>query len=303
MGIQDLKALIRDQDKDAIDFSVPLSTFSGSSIAIDSAIIIWANMAIITKTFFTGISDPSSDIDPLFVEEGMRRQIGAFCARLRGETITPIFVFDGPSRDVKKATVAERQEKRETQKEKIGKVLEEKKSSDPTDIIKVKTQDRDLRELKKRHVKITQEIIDIAKGIVTELGHEIIQAPHDGEATCASLVLSGRASAVWSTDSDTLAYGAHWTIIGPDKLNPGNVLCMNLERSLTALGLGLPSFRDLCILLGCDYNTRMKGYGPKKCFDLIKSHGTIERIREAKPKLPFDQLNHEVCRGIFEGKD
>jgi len=302
MGIQDLKSLIRDQDKNAIDFSVPLSTFSGSSVAVDSSIIIWANMAIITKTFFTSISDPSSEIDPLFIEEGMRRQIGAFCARLRDETITPIFVFDGPTRDVKKMTVDERKEKREIHREKIEKILEDKGSSDMTDIIRAKVQDRDLRELKKRDVKITQEIIEVTKKVVAELGYEIVQAPHDGEATCASLVLSGKASAVWSTDSDTLAYGAHWTIIGPDKMTPGNVLCMSLERSLCALGLGLSSFRDLCILLGCDYNTRMRGYGPKKCFALIKAHGTIDEIQKVKPDLPFDQLNHEVCREIFEGK-
>lgn len=307
MGIQDLKKLIREQNKEAIDFSVPLSTFSGSSIAVDSAIIIWANMAIITKSFFTSISDPSSDIDPLFIEEGMRRQIGAFCTRLRQENITPIFIFDGPSRDVKKATVTQREEKRETHRDKIEKVLEEKREEEEkpsyvVDIIKIATRDTNLRELKKRDVKITRDVIEITKSIVRELGYEIIQAPHDGEATCASLVISGRASAVWSTDSDTLAYGAQWTITGPDKINPSNVLCMNLERSLTALGLGLTSFRDLCILLGCDYNTRMKGYGPKKCFALIKDHGTIDKIREAKPSLPFEQLNHEVCREIFEGK-
>jgi len=85
-------------------------------------------------------------------------------------------------------------------------------------------------------------------------------------------------------------------------MTPGNVLCMSLERSLCALGLGLSSFRDLCILLGCDYNTRMRGYGPKKCFALIKAHGTIDEIQKVKPDLPFDQLNHEVCREIFEGK-
>lgn len=39
-------------------------------------------------------------------------------------------------------------------------------------------------------------------------------------------------------------------------------------------------FIDLCILLGCDYCESIRGVGPKKAFELIKTYGDIETILE-----------------------
>lgn len=37
-------------------------------------------------------------------------------------------------------------------------------------------------------------------------------------------------------------------------------------------------FVDLCILLGCDYCSTIRGIGPKKAYELIKEHKTIEKV-------------------------
>lgn len=46
-------------------------------------------------------------------------------------------------------------------------------------------------------------------------------------------------------------------------------------------------FIDLCIMLGCDYCPSIRGVGPKKAFELINTHGSIEAILE--------NLDTDVC--------
>lgn len=39
-------------------------------------------------------------------------------------------------------------------------------------------------------------------------------------------------------------------------------------------------FIDLCILLGCDYCDSIRGIGPKRAIELIRTHKTLEKILE-----------------------
>lgn len=40
----------------------------------------------------------------------------------------------------------------------------------------------------------------------------------------------------------------------------------------------MEQFVDLCIMLGCDYCPTIRGIGPKKAFDLIIQHKSIENV-------------------------
>lgn len=44
--------------------------------------------------------------------------------------------------------------------------------------------------------------------------------------------------------------------------------------------MDMDQFVDLCILLGCDYCPSIRGIGPKKAFELILAHKSIESILE-----------------------
>ncbi|KPP60972.1 flap endonuclease 1-like [Scleropages formosus] len=61
-------------------------------------------------------------------------------------------------------------------------------------------------------------------------------------------------------------------------------------------------FIDLCILLGCDYCGTIKGVGPKRAMDLIRQHGSIEKILDnidlSKYPAPEDWLYKEA-RELF----
>jgi hypothetical protein len=46
------------------------------------------------------------------------------------------------------------------------------------------------------------------------------------------------------------------------------------------IGYTLSIFHYRCILLGCDYCETIRGVGPKKAFELITKHKSIENIVE-----------------------
>lgn len=58
----------------------------------------------------------------------------------------------------------------------------------------------------------------------------------------------------------------------------------------------------MCILLGCDYCESIKGIGPKKAFDLVKTNKCIEKIIQViDKKVPYFyiQINENNVIYIF----
>lgn len=60
-----------------------------------------------------------------------------------------------------------------------------------------------------------------------------------------------------------------------------------LDKLLSNFNMEMPQFVDLCIMLGCDYCDTIRGVGPKKAFDLIIKHKSIENVLE--------NLDTKVC--------
>ena len=62
-------------------------------------------------------------------------------------------------------------------------------------------------------------------------------------------------------------------------------------------------FIDLCIMLGCDYTNSIKGVGPKRAVELIKTHRSLEKIIEnldiKKFPIPED-WNYKQARLLFQ---
>lgn len=65
-------------------------------------------------------------------------------------------------------------------------------------------------------------------------------------------------------------------------------------------------FIDLCIMLGCDYTNSIKGIGPKRAIELIKTHKSLETIIEKldtkKYTIPED-WNYQQARLLFQNPD
>ena len=76
-------------------------------------------------------------------------------------------------------------------------------------------------------------------------------------------------------DSDSLAYLCcavilHWNS------DTEQVACAG--PALHALGFTPEQFQDFCVLLGNDFNERVRGLGPVKAHDLLKRFGTLEAV-------------------------
>jgi flap endonuclease-1 len=79
---------------------------------------------------------------------------------------------------------------------------------------------------------------------------------------------------------------------------------------LASLNMKSEEFRDLCILLGCDYNDRVKGYPPdgknrkkpvgigvKGAFWMINEYRRLEEAEQYM--VDSDPLNYRRCRELF----
>ncbi|MGC8961623.1 MAG: flap endonuclease-1, partial [Candidatus Bathyarchaeia archaeon] len=74
---------------------------------------------------------------------------------------------------------------------------------------------------------------------------------------------------------------------------------IELDRILAHLGLSREQLVDLGILIGTDYNPGgVKGVGPKTALKLLRDHGCLEAIVEAKPDIGLPE-NYREIRDMF----
>jgi flap endonuclease-1 len=154
---------------------------------------------------------------------------------------------------------------------------------------------------------VSKEHSEDCKKLLRLMGVPVIDAPCEAEAQCAELVRSGKAHATATEDMDALTFGStilvrNMTASEAKKLPIKVILMMNnvllllciwlkvkefsLEKILSELEMTFEQFIDLCILLGCDYCPSIKGIGPKKAYELMVQHKSIENILE--------NLDHKV---------
>jgi len=137
---------------------------------------------------------------------------------------------------------------------------------------------------------------EITRNLVKAMGFSYIQAYGEAEALCSSLAFRGYVDAVISTDSDCLAYGTPILII---EIKGGQWQFYRLKDVLRTLGLKFTPFVDMCIALGCDYNTNIPKYGKKKVYDCIRKYGSLDKWEEAESHLEFEILRYQKCRKYF----
>ena len=193
-----------------------------------------------------------------------------------------VYVFDGKPPDLKQKTTEKRKSlKLEAEK----KFLEAKKRED-------------VEEMKKyaaRTSRLTKDMVDESKKLISLLGLPSIQAPSEGEAQAAYMVKKGEGFAVGSQDYDSLIHGAtklvrNLSIVGRRK--KGKTIgyetvkpeLIDLSENLNSLGIDQNQLIALAMIIGTDYNPLgIKGIGPKNALKLVKQY-----------KSDFDVLFKEV---------
>ena len=159
-------------------------------------------------------------------------------------------------------------------------------------------------------IPITSKHREDAKKIVEMMGVPLFQADGEAEALCSYLVIHGYADAVLTEDTDVLAYGSNMMVAFKDfKLNDETVHVIDHKVLLDTLSFNQSEFMDLCILLSCDYNHRVKGYIPgKKCKKPISIgyKGALAMVEEYRQFEDIEKyipdpspLIWKRCREIF----
>ena len=194
--------------------------------------------------------------------------------------IKPIFVFDGKPPDLKFETLNKRREIRES-------ALEKWESA------KVEGDLKAAYKYAQASSKVNPEIVENSKYLLSIMGIPFVQAPCEGEAQAAHMVLKKDASCVASQDYDSFLFGAktvvrNLAVTGKRKLPGKNAYIdvepeiIELEESLNALGINREQLIDIAICVGTDYNKGLEKVGPKIALKLIKKYGNIHNLLREK---------------------
>ena len=266
---------------------VELEYFSGKVIAIDAFNMLYQFLATIRQPDGTPLKDSKGRITSHL--SGLLYRV----SNMVEAGIKPIFVFDGEPPEFKKAEIEERQRRRIEAEEKWIKAVQAGE------------------EYAKRYAQATarvdEYIVETSKELLRYMGIPVVQAPSEGEAQAAYMVLRGDADYTVSQDYDSLLFGSprlarNIAITGKRKLPGKNVYVeikpevIELERNLNKLGISREQLIDIAILIGTDYNEGVKGIGIKKAYRYIKTYGNIFKALKA---LRVDIENVEEIREFF----
>jgi len=213
-------------------------------------------------------------------------------------SIKHIFIFDGHAPKEKKRTLKSRKNVKEKYKNQIIQLKTTLKYEINTDnknsILKK------IAKFEKKLVYINDDIIQTAQTLFDYMGVGYLRAGGEAEHLCAKLSKLNLVDGVISDDTDTLACGAN--IILRDFTNRNdNVSYYKTDEILYSLDINLHSFVDLCILLGTDYNSKIKRYSYSEIYKLIKKHRNIENLIN---ELNIDiHMDYSTIRNIFLLKD
>ncbi len=194
-------------------------------------------------------------------------------ASLMQKDIKPVFVFDGTPPDMKKKVIEKRSEL---------KIEAEKRFFEAKD----KEDAEGMKKYSSRMTRLTKDMAEEAKKVVSLMGLPLVQAPSEGEAQAAYMVKKGDGFAVGSQDYDSLLHGAtkvvrNLSITGKRK-KAGTAAyetikpeILDLSENLNELGVDQNQLIALSMLVGTDYNPGgIKGIGPKTALKLVKEHKT-----------------------------
>lgn len=296
MGIQDLGTLLKNEK---IDFRSErkLDMYHGKRIGIDVAGLSYPRNHAVIKSLTQEFSilEYRIDVDKqtkLWLSS-MFHVVFSFLAA----GILPVLLFDGKHKTAKEKTL----EKRKAQREHYLRQKTELEAKLDAQSV-VARDDEDIDKLRKVLCNLNffhDQQAKTFRRLVRELGIPYVRANDEGEKIGASLYHEGKIAAILSKDTDLLALGCNDLLTEIRGFSRQPALSMRVEHaSLEAILEGLElrhsEFVHLCIMLGCDFNQRVRGIGPVRALQHIREHRSLY-------KLPFDTqpLNIDHCIEFF----
>jgi len=267
-----------------------LESFASKIVAIDAYNAIYQFLSIIRGPDGLPLTDFSgkitSHISGLFYRNVNFLSIG----------IKPVYVFDGKPPSLKSAEIEKRKQIKKDATIKYEIALSEGKYEDA-------------RKYAQQTSVLRDEMVEDSKRLLELFGIPYIQAPSEGEATAAHLTITGKANVSASQDFDSLLFGArklvrNFTNSGKRKLPNRNTTIevepeiIDLNKTLSELGVTREQLVDIGILIGTDYNPDgFERIGPKTALKVIKEYGKLENVPQIQEKL--DEIDYKQLREMF----
>ncbi len=271
--------------------TVALASLGDKSIAIDAYNALYQFLAIIRQPDGTPLKDRTgritSHLSGLLYRTSNLVEMG----------IKVIYVFDGMPPTLKEVEIKRRARVKEEALVKYEKALQEGRVEEAHMYAQMTS-------------KLKDYMADDSKRLLRLLGIPWIQAPSEGEAQAAYLVKKGDSNFCASQDYDSLLFGAsrlvrNVTLSGRRKLPRKNVYIevvpesVELDKVLKELGITYEQLIDIGILVGTDFNPKgVKGIGPKTALQLIKQHGSLEKLLPTLKEAEFP-VDSQQIREIF----
>lgn len=292
MGIKDLNKLLKKECPDCF-FTLPISELAGKRIAIDAYLLMYQRMSIARKIIINNTDLQFGLPDKYQIRQYWLNDIAKFLIQWTYENITPIMVFDGKCPDDKEGIRNERKEKKRIAKAKIDFYYEQLNIALPEcrgGLIEGISKEM------KNLVSISDEDRDMLLTVLNALGIPCLHGVDEGERLCASLCIENKVAAVFTTDTDTLVYGAPLMIT--NKTSKRGMECVRLDKVLQGLKLSQEEFVDLCIMCGCDFNggKNMPNVASINAFKLIQKFHNIDNLPR---NYDVSILNHYNSRKLF----
>ncbi|MDE1825037.1 MAG: flap endonuclease-1 [Candidatus Micrarchaeota archaeon] len=274
---------------------IEMEELAGRRLAIDAYNTIYQFISIIRGPDGTPLTDSknrvTSHLSGLFY-----RTINVL-----EKGIVPIFIFDGKPPLLKQRTL----EARANQREEAYRGWQQARA---------KGQLEEARGYAMASSKINEWIIESSKELLGYMGVPYIQAPSEGEAQAARMVMEGTAYAAASQDYDLFLFGSdviirNLTVTGRRKL-PGKNIYVNVEierillhKFLSHFGIDRKRAIWMGMLVGTDFNEGIEKVGPKTALKIVKEHGSLDEIVayvKEKYNKEFDADPYEVERFFLE---
>lgn len=267
-----------------------LEELEGKTLVVDAHNVLHQFLALIRTPLGMPLTDGEGRVTSHLIGLAFRS------TRLIADyDIWPIYVFDGGPPPLKRMEVQRRREaRRKAEKEYLEALAEGDYARAFSKAVMTG--------------RLTEEMVEDAKRLLTLLGIPWVQAPSEGEAQAAYMVLRGDAWAVNSRDYDSLLFGAprlvRYVTIQGEEYIPSKGTAKRLEpevidlaEMLRRLGLTREQLIDAAILIGTDFNEGVRGIGPKRAVRLMRKHGSLEGLPEKlQERLPE---NYGEIREIY----
>jgi flap endonuclease-1 len=252
---------------------VALSDLSGKRFAVDAYNAIYQFLSSIRQPDGTPLQDFSGN------QTGHLAGIFYRNAKLLENGIRPIYVFDGKPPEFKSGVISERSERKREAEAAWRAAL------DKGDLASAK-------KYAQAASRLTPKMVEESKTLLRAMGIPVVEAPSEGEAQAAQLVIEGSADAVASQDMDCLLFGAplllrNLSVGGRRKLPGKNDYVevepefIRLDDALGALGISRQQMVWMGMLIGTDFDEGVRGIGPKKALKIVRE---CKSLREAAQK-------------------